>query len=259
MERNEKDIRQIYTRSEWRASKKGNNNSYSKVDIRRFLSEKLPPPRSGNRSIEEEKNREAKRTVEEHWNLNTDFLDKLSNIEYYPIFYFRMFSCLDIERVRVVIMGQSPYPNVEHACGIAFQVPDDATVCPPSLVNLFKELENDIGVPKLRMRDCIRSWIEQGVFLTNCSLTAGLSDAEYLNDHIIFWENFTISFVKTVSMLNIPIVFLGEKAWKYEKHCTHSKRLKLYHPASRDDQFVNSKMFSKINSMLEYPINWLAF
>lgn len=195
--------------------------------------------------------------IPEEWQIDTQFVHKLSGIDFFPKDFFRMFNVLPYSNIKVVIMGQNPYTNPRHACGIAFLVPDDVIKCPVTLKVLIKELEDDIGVSKKKVRDVIKEWTQKGVFLTNCSLTNGLNCPDYLKDHSPFWKEFVIQFIKTVSQLQCPIVFLGENAWKFEKYCSHSKVLKFYYPTSRNDKFVGCKMFTKINDMLNEPIEWI--
>lgn len=198
-----------------------------------------------------------KQTIPFDWNIDTNFIEALSRHVYIPQQFFKMFNVLPYESIRLVIIGQDPYPDEQNACGIAFQVPDNAPICPKSLSILFKELEDDIGVPNLDMRTCINYWISQGVFLTNRALTIGKGETQYLRDHSEFWKKFTIQFIRKVSLLNCPIIFLGSEAWEFKKYCTHNKILKLPHPASRNDDFSGCKMFSKINAMMDTPINWI--
>jgi uracil-DNA glycosylase len=167
-------------------------------------------------------------------------------------------NCLISTQPKVVIMGQDPYPGfcrvtkVDYACGPAFLVPDIVITCPPSLKNLFIELRSDIGCPQnidfRTMKNKMKSWISQGVFLTNCALTRG-KEGTYLDSHKMIWMEYSINFVKS---LRCPIVFLGTEAWELSKYTMPGYPVfKLYHPVSRDNQFLGSKMFSKINKALE--------
>ncbi|KAJ3224068.1 hypothetical protein HK099_000280 [Clydaea vesicula] len=192
------------------------------------------------------------------WNIDISFVKKLFSVNFFPKNFFKIFHTIPYHSIKVVIIGQSPYPDPRHACGIAFQVPDDVIICPVSLKTLFKELESDIGIPKLRIRDCIKYWVSQGIFLTNASLTIGTGEPEYLRNHKYFWQDFSIEFIKRVSILKCPIILLGKDSWELEKYITHNKYLKFYHPASRDNQFDGCKMFSKINNLLDTPFDWLC-
>ncbi len=182
---------------------------------------------------------------------------------------FSMFDMLNPEEIKVVIMGQDPYPGkcsitgIEYACGPAFKIPNEVKSCPQSLKNLFIELKTDVmGLSSKRsitldyVKKHIKHWISQGVFLTNASLTRG-SEGTYLDDHKMFWMNFTISFIRSIK--NSLIVLLGSEAWKFEKFVHQgTKVMKFYHPVSRDKKFFNCKMFTKINECISGDkIKWV--
>ncbi len=191
------------------------------------------------------------------WSIDTAFVKNIFHVQHHPREFFKMFELLPFEEIKVVIIGQSPYPDKKNACGIAFQVPDEVLICPKSLKVLFKELESDIGVSRRRVRDCIRYWISQGVFLTNYALTIGDSSIQYLQNHKAFWSDFTIEFAKKISLLNCPVVLLGSDAQELKQYIQHNKVLQFSHPASRDNSFSGCKMFSSINNLLDTPINWI--
>lgn len=198
-------------------------------------------------------------------------LESLHKINFVPSSedIFAMFNLLSPKEIKVVIMGQDPYPsncrvtNIPYACGPAFKIPDNVKSCPQSLKNLFTELKTDIiGSSRERkinitldsVKKHVKYWISQGVFLTNASLTRGTENS-YLDDHKIFWMNFTISFIKSIK--NCPIVLLGTDAWKFEKFA-NTDVLKFYHPASRDNKFFGCKMFTKINESISgEKIKWI--
>lgn len=179
-----------------------------------------------------------------------------------------MFSMLTLDEIKVVIVGQGPYPgkcnktNINYACGPAFLVPDNVLTCPVSLTNLFKELRREFPqkykdmITLSLIISTVKNWIAQGVFLTNVSLTMGI-DNDYLTDHKNLWFPFTVEFVKVISEYNdCPIVLLGKDAWSLSGY-TKNKVLKFHHPAARDEtQFLGCGMFEKINELLEFPINF---
>lgn len=162
---------------------------------------------------------------------------------------------------RVVIIGQDPYPGVcnvtkiPYACEYAFQIPDEVLSCPTSLKNLFMELRNDIGCEKnislKQIKKRVKSWIAQGVCLTNVALTRGTTGT-YLDDHKNLWMAYSIEFIKSITC---PVVLLGREAWHLAKFVTPGiPTLKFHHPASRNREFFGCGMFSKINNLLEDPI-----
>ena len=204
----------------------------------------------------------------EDWSIFQD-MNPLNNIIIVPRQdrIFQMFERLPFKNIKVVIIGQDPYPgkciatNTYYACGPAFDIPSNVLTCPVSLKNIFSELKREYGLQeKVSMKyikSTVSSWINQGVFLTNVALTRGISGT-YLDDHKAFWMQFTISFVKNISALNCPIVLLGSDAWKLADHIVSSSPvLKFSHPASRNKEFEDCKMFTKINNELECPINWI--
>lgn len=190
-------------------------------------------------------------------------LNYLKNVNYVPTKnkIFKMFEKLQYNNVKLVIIGQDPYPGkctvtkIQYACGPAFLVPDNVFVCPPSLKNVTEELKKYVGKLNNPIRTCIKSWINQGVFLTNIALTRGI-DNDYLDNHQPFWKDFTINFILEVSKLDCPIVLLGNSAHLMEKYITHKKVIKCPHPVARDNQFIGCKMFEKIDEMIPNIINW---
>ena len=214
-----------------------------------------------------EENTEGKRR-EGSWTIYQN-IKQLESINFVPDIdnIFSMFKCLSYDSIKVVIIGQDPYPGrcniskVSYACGPAFVIPDNALTCPVSLKNLFSELKREYTVRPIvslqYIKLCLKYWISQGVFLTNLALTRGL-EGTYLDNHKNFWMEFSISFIKKVSMLGCPIVLLGAEAWELSNYIDNDTPIyKFYHPVSRDNQFANCKMFSKINSHLSKHINWV--
>lgn len=177
-----------------------------------------------------------------------------------------IFNALDstpFERVRVVILGQDPYHGEGQAHGLSFSVPD-GVAHPPSLVNIFKELETDVDKPYPKSGELI-SWATQGVLLLNATLSvrAGQAGSHQNNG----WEQFTDAIIASLSTQKVGIVFMlwGNYAKKKGKHIDRSKHLVLEagHPsplsANRGLWFGN-KHFSKANTYLmqqgNIPINW---
>jgi len=205
------------------------------------------------------------------WNLDFTVINKLDNWgkKYVPErdLIFRIFEMIKPEDVKVVIIGLEPYPQccpvskANYASGPAFMIKDECITIPLSLKNLFIELRSENQCPEmlslLDIKKQVKNWINQGVFLTNATLTRGVENT-YLDDHQMLWINFTIEFVTYISSMECPVVLLGDKAWNLEKYIDHNKIIKLNHPANRDKKFLGSKMFTKINNLLETPIIWYS-
>ena len=176
---------------------------------------------------------------------------------------FNAFNQTPFDKVRVVILGQDPYHGRGQAHGLSFSVPAGIKP-PPSLVNIFKEIENDLGVKMPMEYGNLTKWAEQGVLLLNAALTvrAGepFSHARY------GWAEFTDAVISKVSELKEGVVFLlwGKFAQEKQILIDESKHfvLKAAHPSpfSADKGFFGCKHFSKTNALLMKqglePIDW---
>lgn len=165
---------------------------------------------------------------------------------------FRAFDCCAFEDVKVVIIGQDPYHGPGQANGLCFSVRDGVRP-PPSLVNIFKEINKDLGKPIPQSGDLER-WARQGVLLLNATLTVRASSpASHQNKG---WETFTDEAIKTISDTKSNVVFLlwGAYAQKKGEVIDRSKHLVLMsaHPSpfSADRGFFGCKHFSKANEYL---------
>jgi uracil-DNA glycosylase len=117
---------------------------------------------------------------------------------------FNAFNTTPFERVRVVILGQDPYIKPGEAMGLSFSVPRGVAI-PPSLRNIYKELESDIGCEAPKHGD-LTHWAEQGVFLLNAALTVEKGES---NSHAkIGWHSFTDAVIKTLSDKRYGLVFM---------------------------------------------------
>lgn len=165
------------------------------------------------------------------------------------------------ENVRVVILGQDPYHGPNQAQGLSFSVPDDLPA-PPSLQNILKELEDDIGH---RAHHDLTAWAEQGVLLLNACLTVPAGNA---NGHAgLIWEPFTDAIIRLVNDLDRPVVFIlwGGYARKKKALITNGQHLVIEsaHPSPLSSYrgFFGSRPFSKTNAFLtkhqEAPIDWM--
>jgi uracil-DNA glycosylase len=176
-----------------------------------------------------------------------------------------IFNALDstpFERVRVVILGQDPYHGPRQAHGLCFSV-QDGVQAPPSLVNIFKEIESDLGVP-CSSRGNLQRWAEQGVLLLNAVLTVeqGLAGSHQGKG----WERFTDRVVAELNQGRQNLVFLlwGSYAAKKGDAIDPSRHLvlKAPHPSplSAHRGFFGCRHFSRANSYLQEhgiePIHW---
>lgn len=170
------------------------------------------------------------------------------------------------DKVKVVIMGQDPYHGSGQAHGLSFSVPKGVAL-PPSLQNIFKELEADLHVPK-PSHGCLLSWARQGVLLLNATLT--VKQGEPLSHHGRGWEQFTDTVVKKLAERKDPVIFVlwGKSAQdkcrflRQEGSPSRHFILMAAHPSpySANNGFFGCRHFSKINELLKQqkkdPINW---
>ena len=175
---------------------------------------------------------------------------------------FNAFEKTPWDKVKVVLLGQDPYHGSGQAMGLCFSVPDGIPM-PPSLINIFKELNSDIGMPIPKTGN-LTKWAEQGVFLLNASLTVRASEP---NSHAkIGWTEFTDAVIKTISAKKEGVIFLlwGRFAQDKQPLIDETKHhvLKAAHPSpfSADKGFFGCRHFSKTNKLLMQqnldPIDW---
>lgn len=185
----------------------------------------------------------------------------------YPIYppsddIFNAFNYTPLSKVKCVIIGQDPYHNVGQAHGLCFSVKPDVAV-PPSLVNIYKELHDDIGC-NIPDNGYLKKWADQGVLMLNAVLTVRAHQA---NSHQgIGWEKFTDAAIEVLNRQDRPIVYLlwGGPAQKKASKVDNPKHLllKAPHPSplSAYRGFFGCKHFSKANEFLISngiePIDW---
>ena len=176
-----------------------------------------------------------------------------------------VFNALELtpfESVKVVILGQDPYHGFGQAHGLSFSV-QKGTPLPPSLRNIYKELQEDIG-GELPTEGDLSHWAKQGVLLLNTVLTVEEGNA---NSHKgMGWETLTNRFIESLNELKHPVIFIlwGKPAQDKEKLITNPNHviLKAPHPSplSAYRGFFGSKPFSKVNDILiqqgQTPIRW---
>lgn len=174
------------------------------------------------------------------------------------------FTTTPYSKVKVVLLGQDPYHGPEQAHGLCFSV-NNGVPLPPSLKNIFQELQNDMGCPIPKDGNLL-NWANQGVFLLNTVLTVRQGEA---NSHKgMGWEKFTDAVIKKLAERSQPMIFVlwGKPAQSKKKIIervgTHHYILEAPHPSplSAYRGFFGSKPFSKINAKLvewgQQPIDW---
>ena len=175
---------------------------------------------------------------------------------------FNAFNKTPFTKIKVVLLGQDPYHNPGQAHGLSFSVPDGVAK-PPSLVNIFKELENDLGIAPAKNGN-LEKWAEQGVLLLNASLTVRQNEPG--SHSKIGWLQFTDTVISKISEQKKGIVFLlwGKFAQDKQSLIDETKHyvLKAAHPSpfSADKGFFGCRHFSKTNELLalqhKEPIDW---
>lgn len=176
---------------------------------------------------------------------------------------FNAFEYCPFNKVKVVLLGQDPYHGPNQAHGLCFSVNSDMKI-PPSLVNIYKELQADLGIEKPSHGN-LQAWAKQGVLMLNSSLT--VEDALPMSHSKIGWETFTDAVIKKVSDAHVGVVFIlwGGFARKKKNLINTSKHfvLESAHPSplSAHNGFWGTRPFSAVNKILgqqhKEVINWL--
>ncbi len=177
--------------------------------------------------------------------------------------YFRAFDLTPFEKVRVVILGQDPYHGPGQAHGLCFSV-RDGVAFPPSLLNIFKELQSDLGLTRPTRGD-LSAWAEQGVLLLNSVLT--VREGQAASHQRRGWERFTDVVVQQLNQQREGIVFVLWGAYAQKKGALIDRQkhhvIESVHPSplSASRGFFGSRPFSKINAYLrsrgEAEIDWM--
>jgi uracil-DNA glycosylase len=182
-------------------------------------------------------------------------MEKAAGTTVYPPgqLIFNAFEQTPFDQVKVVILGQDPYHGPGQAHGLSFSVPDGVKP-PPSLVNIFKELHNDIGM-RIPETGNLTRWATQGVLLLNAILTVRANDPA--SHAKIGWMDFTDAVIKKISAEKKGVVFLLWGRFAQEKQIlvdeTKHHVLKAAHPSpfSADKGFFGCKHFSRANELLQ--------
>ena len=175
---------------------------------------------------------------------------------------FNAFDKTPFDKVRVVILGQDPYHGPGQAHGLCFSV-QKGIKPPPSLVNIYKEMNADLGIPIAQTGD-LTPWAENGVLLLNAILT--VRNGEPASHSKIGWGTFTDAVIRTISNKKEGVVFMLWGKFAQDKQVlidgTQHHILKAAHPSpfSADKGFFGCKHFSKANELLirqgKEPVNW---
>ncbi|WP_143307388.1 uracil-DNA glycosylase [Chitinophaga vietnamensis] len=175
---------------------------------------------------------------------------------------FNAFDKTPFDKVKVVILGQDPYHGEGQAHGLCFSV-QDGVKPPPSLVNIYKEMQTDLGLQPPASGN-LTKWAEHGVLLLNAILTVRAGEAA--SHSKIGWENFTDAVIRKISDLKHDVVFLLWGRFAQDKQilidATKHHILKAAHPSpfSADKGFFGCKHFSKTNEILSKagiePVDW---
>ncbi|MFY7667872.1 MAG: uracil-DNA glycosylase [Crocinitomicaceae bacterium] len=191
------------------------------------------------------------------------YIDKKGSIFPEVTDIFRAFDLCPLDAVKVVILGQDPYPTKGHAHGLCFSVEPDVRPFPKSLNNIFKEIQDDLGKP-IPSDGNLERWAKQGVLLLNSVLT--VEEGKPDSHKGLGWEKFTDAVIRKINVQKEGIVIMlwGSKAIAKEEMIDKSKHLilKSVHPSplSAYRGFFGCKHFSKSNEflrMMEKPeIDW---
>ncbi len=200
--------------------------------------------------IEEEKSKEyfksLKEQIDKKYETTTVFPEK-ENI-------FKAFTLTKFENLKVVILGQDPYHGVGQAQGLAFSTPFNIKN-PPSMVNILKEIKQDLEIDSACLNGDLTYWAQQGVLLLNTILT--VEESKPKSHHNLGWEIFTDNIIKYISSNCENIIFLlwGSPAISKTKLIDKSKHhiLTAHHPSPLSSYrgFFGCKHFSKTNEILD--------
>lgn len=208
-----------------------------------------------NLEKEKEYYEKLKNEIDKRYETSTVFPEK-QNI-------FKAFSLTKLENLKVVILGQDPYHGLGQAQGLAFSTPSNIKN-PPSMVNILKEINDDLGKKSICEDGDLTSWAKQGVMLLNTILT--VEEGKAKSHHNLGWEIFTDNIIKYISDNKENVIFIlwGTPAIAKTKLINKSKHhiLTAPHPSPLSSYrgFFGCKHFSKTNEILtnlkKEPINW---
>ena len=177
---------------------------------------------------------------------------------------FRAFELTPPDQLKVILVGQDPYPKYGQPTGVAFGVNiENSKVVPFSLKMILEEVENTTGILQLTPDHTLEPWCRQGVLMLNTAFTL---EAGRIGSHTELWRPFTERLITDITKKypDVPVIFLGAKAAEFEKCLNGNPVIKVSHPAAeaygRRGGFLKSNVFNKCNIILESqgkdPINW---
>lgn len=192
------------------------------------------------------------------YEFDLDFLYSSSDTIVYPERenVFKVFE-IDVQAIKVVLLGQDPYHGPNQAHGLSFSVPKSATI-PPSLRNIFNELQRDYPDRYYEFRNgCLDRWFyEEKIFLLNCSLTVEKGEP---TSHMDIWQEFTDDVIRFISVQNPNCVFLLLGNFAKQKASLIQNKSKIVtgvHPSPLAKGFIGSGVFSQVEKALNSYINW---
>ena len=172
---------------------------------------------------------------------------------------FRALSVLPTE-AKVLIVGQDPYPNPNHAIGLSFSVPKGTKPLPGSLQNIFKEIATDCGSPSIAKDGDLSPWVEQGVVLLNRTLTVRAGDSG--SHQSLGWQKITDEIARKYAQNGAIGLLWGNSAQELRKFFPENRLVYGVHPSplSAHRGFIGSKPFTRVNALLQAagrePIRW---
>ncbi len=202
------------------------------------------------------------------WQVMEERLDEWDarKIAYCPPDRELLFAALDevpLEEVKVLVMGQDPYPDPKYATGVAFSIPENVKEFPPTLDIIYKEYVNDLH-HTYPTTGSLSVWCSEGVLLWNCLPTCFKGDS--LSHNYPEWHQLSGELVEVLAGRGVVCCFLGGVAREHAKrHHGTCKIIETSHPSPRGNRFgkqpfVGSRIFSRINADLKSlgksPINW---
>jgi uracil-DNA glycosylase len=173
----------------------------------------------------------------------------------------KIFTAFNVDpgSIKVIILGQDPYPDPLAAMGLAFSTPTDCKKIPASLRNIFTEYHSDLGLP-IPVTGDLTPWVKEGVFLLNTILTC--APGESLSHSDLGWELFTEAVLEKVVTPKTVGILWGTRAQKYSSLFDGQMVIASVHPSplSAYRGFFGSRPFSRANELLDKsgiePINW---
>ena len=196
-----------------------------------------------------------------HWEQVQDYLDSYDKdkIAYNPARenIFKALDLVDLEDVRVCVIGQDPYPNPNHATGVAFSIPSGIKEheYPPTITNIFKGYMHDLSYPKPTTGN-LEAWSKQGVLLWNCTPTC-LSNKPMSHKNWEEWHSLTKEIVEVLQERCIVFILLGVRARSYSTYInlSNSDVIETSHPSPLGNvkgkiPFVTARVFSTCNGYL---------